>query len=230
MKLRCCLSMMVQNKTLQANTKQKGCLNHLCQNCHWIPHHHLCWLQAFHLIYCKQFQKCYTDFSLHWSPLLTHTRASKIHKNLVQNITILTHAMCLEKNLLAMWQSLELVVVSNTENSVSSVTLLLQVAVQRLWHSAYMLLIDTCGIEANIRQSAPKATKGLSHHCYLCLVVWCDRPTWWLRLVVWCDRPTGWLQLVVWCDRPTGWLQLVVCCDRSTGWLCLVVLCDRSTG
>ena len=52
--------------------------------------------------------------------------------------------------------------VSNTEDSVSSVTLLLQVAAQLLWHSAYMSLIGTCGVEASRRLSAPEATKELT--------------------------------------------------------------------
>ena len=38
---------------------------------------------------------------------------------------------------------------------------LFQVTVQLLWHSAYMLLIGTCGIEASGHQSALEVTKGL---------------------------------------------------------------------
>ena len=52
--------------------------------------------------------------------------------------------------------------ISNTEDSVSKVTLLLQDTVQPLWHSAYILPIGACGVEASSRQSAPEATKGLT--------------------------------------------------------------------
>ena len=93
---------------------------------------------------------------------MTHTRASKIHKEFIQNATKQTRAMCLEENLLVKWQSLGLALVSNAEDSISSVTLLLQVAVWPLWHSAYMSPIGACSIETSSCQLAPEATKELT--------------------------------------------------------------------
>ena len=62
-------------------------------------------------------------------------------------------AGCLEENLLVMWHSTGLALISNKENSVSSV------AGRRLWRPAYMSLIGVCGTEASSRLSATEATK-----------------------------------------------------------------------
>ena len=59
--------------------------------------------------------------------------------------------------------------VSNTEDSVSSVTLLLKVALGLLWLSAYMLPIGAYGVEARSRQSAPEASEG-----FMCIVWHCQ--------------------------------------------------------
>ena len=69
-----------------------------------------------------------------------------------------------------------------TEDSISSVTLLLQVTVQLLWHSAYMSLIGACGTEASSRQSVPEAIKGLK---FLCHTGWpaTSQPDGWTLII-----------------------------------------------
>ena len=89
-----------------------------------------------------------------------------------------THARCLEENHPVMWQSLGLALISNTEDSVALVILMLQVAVRLLWHFAYMSPISTCDAEASSVQSAPEATRGLSKCTRFEMLRWVCHADW----------------------------------------------------
>ena len=186
MKLQYCLSVMTQNKTLQTVTKQTSLLNHFSQYFEFLTHSSPALSAAvFSHVILQTASKMLNWFQFAWSPLMTHdTHASKICKKLVQNatkqrkhvpgvwgkpcqvsvlfLTCLPHQQLLAFSCCHVWQSLGLALVSNTDYSVTKVTLLLQVTVWLLWDSAYMSLISLCGVEASSGQLVPEVMKGLN--------------------------------------------------------------------
>ena len=145
-----------QNETLQAITKQTGLLDYPCQHFHWIPHYCPYHQQTFHLLHCKQPQKClFTSFCIggilgtHSSFKILKKKKGSKHCKAKKSLS-----RCFEENLLVTWL-LGLALVSNTEDLVGSVT------------RCFRLLCGYCGVLPTCRLSVPVALKQTSTNWHL---------------------------------------------------------------
>ena len=168
--LKYCLSVMIQNKTLQTitnktNQSSESSKSILSLNFSLIPHLH-CWHQAFYILYCKQPQKCLTDFIYichdwwHTLELRNLTRnwfkTPQNKGNMCQGFggKAPCHMRIIRIGFGFQSRRFSKLSHSSTPSHCAA-------TVAFCLHQ-YMSPNGACGVEASSRQAAPEATKGLS--------------------------------------------------------------------